>query len=80
MKKNTSISIGNHFEMFMLRKIKTGRYNSVSEVVRAGLRLLEDEEKKTEILKEALEIGENSGLTEKFDSKKHLKALHKKYM
>ena len=80
MSKNTSISLGSHFEKFMLRKIETGRYNSVSEVVRAGLRLLEDEDKKTEVLKEALELGENSGITEKFDSKKHLKALHKKHL
>ena len=80
MSKNTSISLGSHFENFMLRKIQTGRYNSISEVVRAGLRLLENEERKMEVLKEALELGENSGITEKFDSKKHLKALHKKHL
>ena len=80
MSKNTSISLGNHFEYFMLMKIKSGRYNSVSEVVRAGLRLLENEEKKTESLIKAIEQGENSGIDEKFDSKKHLQALHKRLL
>ena len=80
MSKNTSISIGSHFEDFMLRKIRSGRYNSKSEVVRAGLRLLENEEKKMEALKEALELGENSGITESFDSKKHLQVLHKRHL
>jgi antitoxin ParD1/3/4 len=80
MSKNTSISLGNHFENFMLSKIDSGRYNSVSEVVRAGLRLLENEEKKMEVLKEALELGENSGISEIFDSKKHLQSLHKRHL
>ncbi len=80
MSKNTSISIGNHFEDFMQSKINSGRYKSKSEVVRAGLRLLENEEKKMEVLEEALELGENSGITESFDSKKHLQALHKRHL
>ena len=77
MSKNTSISLGNHFENFILSKIGSGKYNSVSEVVRAALRLLEQEEKRMEVLKEALELGENSGIAKKFDSKKHLQDLHK---
>lgn len=80
MSKNTSISLGSHFENFTLSKIGSGRYNSISEVVRAGLRLLENEEKKMEVLKEALQLGENSDITERFDSKKHLQALHKRYL
>ena len=80
MSKNTSISLGSHFENFMLNKIKSGRYSSISEVVRAGLRLLENEEEKTESLIKALEQGENSGLDNSFDSKKHLQALHKKHI
>ena len=80
MSKNTSISLGNHFENFMSKKISSGRFNSASEIVRAGLRLLENEEKKVEALKGAIELGEDSGFNENFDSKVHLKALHKKHI
>jgi antitoxin ParD1/3/4 len=80
MGKNTSISLGNHFESFVLSKIGSGRYHSVSEVIRAGLRLLEQEEKRIEVLKEALEIGENSGIVQDFNPQKHLKDLHKKHL
>ena len=80
MSKNTSISLGNHFESFILNKIGSGRYHSISEVIRAGLRLLEQEERKLEALKGALELGENSGIAQDYDSKKHLKDLHKKHL
>lgn len=80
MSKNTSISLGNHFESFILNKIGSGRYQSVSEVIRAGLRLLEQEERKIEALKEALEIGENSGIAKDFNPQKLLKDLHKKHL
>ncbi|MFC2101416.1 type II toxin-antitoxin system ParD family antitoxin [Bacteroidota bacterium] len=80
MSKNTSISLGNHFESFVLNKIGSGRYHSVSEVIRAGLRLLEQEERKIEALREALEIGENSELVQDFNPQKHLKSLHKKHL
>ena len=80
MGKNTSISLGNHFESFILKKIGSGRYHSVSEVIRAGLRLLELEETKIEALKEALEIGEKSGIAQDFNPQKHLKDLHEKHL
>ncbi|MBC8465780.1 type II toxin-antitoxin system ParD family antitoxin [bacterium] len=80
MSKNTSISLGNHFESFILNKIGSGRYHSVSEVIRAGLRLLEQEERKIEALREALEIGENSGIAQDLNPQKHLKDLHKKHL
>ncbi|MEI7725100.1 MAG: type II toxin-antitoxin system ParD family antitoxin [Bacteroidota bacterium] len=80
MSKNTSISLGNHFENFILNKIGSGSYNSASEVIRAGLRLLEQEEKKIEVLQAALELGENSGIAEDFNSKIHLKDLHEKHL
>ena len=80
MSKNTSISLGSHFEKFISSKIGTGRYHSVSEVIRAGLRLLEQEERKMEALNEALELGEDSGLAEGFDAKENLKELHKKHL
>ncbi|MDA3886980.1 MAG: type II toxin-antitoxin system ParD family antitoxin [Candidatus Delongbacteria bacterium] len=79
MGKNTSLYIGDHFEEFMSKEIRTGRYKSVSEIVRAGLRLLENEEQKLEALRNALAEGENSGIIDNFTSKKHLKELHKKY-
>jgi antitoxin ParD1/3/4 len=80
MGKNTSVSLGDHFESFILDKIESGRYHSASEVIRAGLRLLEHDERKTEVLKAALDLGENSGIAEDFDKKKHLKAIHTKHL
>lgn len=79
MSKNTSISLGDHFETFMAKGIDSGRYKSVSEIVRAGLRLLESEEKKLEALRTALVEGEKSGIIDNFNQKIHLKELHKKY-
>jgi antitoxin ParD1/3/4 len=80
MSKNTSISLGDHFEDFILSKIGEGRYHSASEVIRAGLRLLEQEEKKLEALKVALDLGERSGIAEDFNSRNHLSSLHKKHL
>ena len=80
MGKNTSISLGDHFEDFIQRKIATGRYSSASEVVRTALRLLETEDQKLELLRKALEEGENSGMVENFDPEQHLKNLHKKHL
>ena len=80
MSKNTSISLGSHFESFIQNKVGSGRYNSFSEVIRAGLRLLEQEERKIDALKAALDIGENSGIAKNFSAKKHLKSLHEKHL
>ena len=79
MGKNTSISLGDHFEDFINNEIKSGRYSSVSEVIRTALRLLEREEKKEKILIKALEKGEYSGFEENFDPKKNLSELHRKH-
>lgn len=76
MGKNTSISLGSHFEIFINEKIKSGRYSSVSEVIRSALRLLESEEKKERELIQALQIGEESGFIENFDPQEHLEELH----
>lgn len=78
MGRNTSISLGDHFEDFINQEIKSGRYSSVSEVVRTALRLLESEEQRLKDLRSALVSGEESGFVEDFDSKEHLKKLHKK--
>lgn len=61
MTKNTSITLGNHFDSFITQQIKSGRYSSVSEVIRAGLRMLEDTETKLETLRNLIEEGEKSG-------------------
>jgi antitoxin ParD1/3/4 len=64
MPKNTSISLGEHFDSFIAQQITEGRYASTSEVVRAALRLLEDNEQKITTLRKLLEEGENSGTAE----------------
>jgi antitoxin ParD1/3/4 len=59
--KNTSITLGSRFETFANEQVQSGRYGSVSEVVRAGLRILEERETKVEALRAALIEGEKSG-------------------
>lgn len=67
MPKNTSVSLGDHFIDFIETKVAEGRYNSASDVVRAGLRLLEQEEAKLAALRSALVEGEQSGPSTEFD-------------
>ena len=64
MAKNTSISLGEHFDGFIAKQIAKGRYASVSEVVRASLRLFEDQERKIATLRHLIEEGEQSGAAE----------------
>jgi antitoxin ParD1/3/4 len=75
MGRNTSVSLGDHFEEFVDDKISTGRFKNASEVIRAGLRLLEEEESKILALKKALTEGIESGVAVNFDPKKHLEKL-----
>lgn len=80
MGKNTSISLGEHFENFIQNEISTGRYGSASEVVRTALRLLETEERKIKALRLAIEKGENSQMVDDFNPDEHLEALHRKHL
>ena len=80
MAKNTSIVLGNHFENFINEEIASGRFSSVSEVVRSALRLLELEEQKIKQLRKEIQIGIDSGMVENFDPEAHLASLHKKYL
>ncbi|MFM9899542.1 MAG: type II toxin-antitoxin system ParD family antitoxin [Polaromonas sp.] len=78
MTRNTSISLGDHFGAFIERQISQGRYGSASEVVRAGLRQLEDNETRLAALRAALADGEASGASTSFDVDAFLKTKRQK--
>ena len=80
MPRNTSVTLGEHFDQFVSEKIAEGRFQSVSEVVRAGLRRLEEDEAKLEILRAKLEAGENSPIVEDFDEERFIKKTHNKHV
>lgn len=76
MAHNTSISLGDHFSSFISTQVGAGRYNSASDVVRAGLRLLEEHEAKVRALQEALMAGEQSGKATPFDFDEFIAKKH----
>ena len=78
MGKNTSVSLGNHFESFVEECVTEGRYQNASEVIRAGLRLLEEEENRMTALRNAIKEGQDSGIARNFNSKDHLRSLKKR--
>ncbi len=78
MSKNTPVSLGSYYEQFIQRSVTEGRYGNISEVIRAALRLLEEEESKTAALRKAIEEGVQSGLAKDFDPEKHLVDLKAK--
>jgi antitoxin ParD1/3/4 len=78
MSRNTSISIGTYFDDFIQNRISAGRFKNASEVVRAGLRLLEEEENRIIALKEAIQKGVESGIAYDFNPESHLEKLKAK--
>ncbi|MBS7232765.1 type II toxin-antitoxin system ParD family antitoxin [Flavobacterium psychroterrae] len=78
MGRNTSVSLGDYFENFVDNRISEGRFKNASEVIRAGLRLLEEEESKIIALKKAINEGIDSGIAENFKPIHHLESLKAK--
>ena len=78
--KNTSVSLGDHYTEFVNTQVQAGRYGSASEVLRAGLRLLEEREIKLRALQAALIAGEESGPPAVFDSEAFLKRMRDKHV
>ncbi|MCM1031495.1 MAG: type II toxin-antitoxin system ParD family antitoxin [Oscillibacter sp.] len=75
--KTTSVALGTYFENFIQSTLARGRYSNASEVVRAGLRLLEEQESQVVALKNAIDEGVNSGVAVGFDPQQHLRMLKK---
>jgi antitoxin ParD1/3/4 len=75
MNRNTSISIGSYFHSFIQSRISAGRFKNASEVIRAGLRLLEEEENRIMALKEAIKEGIDSGVASDLNTQTHLQKL-----
>lgn len=79
MAKNTSMSLGAHFDEFIAQQLQSGRYGSATEVVRTGLRMLEEAETRRQNLRQLLVEGEQSGfidydyntLMEELDKESH---------
>lgn len=78
MAKNTSIILGNHFDAFIKSEIESGRYASASEIIRSGLRLLEDNKNKIDMLNDALLKGEESGTAMPFDNEQFKNRMREK--
>ena len=79
MSRTVTASIGPHYEEFIRNSILSGRYNNASEVIREGLRRLEDDEKRLEFLKAAIDEGIASPDVENFDPESFLQELKAKH-
>jgi antitoxin ParD1/3/4 len=75
MGRNTSVSLGDYFEGFIESRIAEGRFKNASEVIRAGLRLLEEEENRIIALRSAIQEGISSGIAKDFNPEQHLEQL-----
>jgi len=80
MPRNTSVTLGDHFDQFVSEQIQKGRFQSVSEAVRAGLRKIEEDELKLEHLRDRLAQGKSSPIVENFDSESFIAQLHAKHL
>ena len=80
MARNTSILIGDYYESFINEQIASGKYNSVSEVIRAALRYFEQEENQTKSLINELKLGEKSTKIQNFDREKNLEQLNATFL
>lgn len=72
--------MGRHYDEFMDRAVKSGKYNSVNDVVRKAILLLEMEEKKANMLRNKLIEGETSPMVDDFDAQAFLQQIHEKYL
>ena len=79
MARTVTVSLGPHYEEFIQASIAAGRYNNVSEVVRAALRLLEEDEARLAAIRAALIEGEESGIVEDFDPQAFVNRLNAEY-
>ena len=79
MPRNTSVVLSDHFNAFIARAVESGRYASTSDVLRAGLRILEEEEHRLDRLRAEIIKGEEIGFTEDFDFDDFLSETHEKH-
>lgn len=80
MPRNTSVTLGDHFDRFVSEQIQKGRFQSVSEAVRAGLRKIEEDELKLDHLRNLLAEGKSSPIVENFNSDDFIAQLHRKHV
>lgn len=79
MRRNTSVALNDHFADFVDNQVDSGRYGSASDVVRAGLRLLEEHEVRIKALQDALMAGEQSGMPKAIDRTEFLRRMRLKH-
>jgi antitoxin ParD1/3/4 len=78
--KIMEVTLGTHYNEFVVNAVKSGRYSSINDVVRKAILLLEMEEKKTNMLRNELTAGETSPMIDDFDSQVFLQQIHEKYL
>lgn len=77
MNKHTTLALDEHAADFIEQQIEDGNYSSASEVVSAGLKLLEERQEKIERLRAAIIEGEESGPSTPFDFDAFLVRKHR---
>ncbi|MDR0796509.1 MAG: type II toxin-antitoxin system ParD family antitoxin [Tannerella sp.] len=80
MQKIMKLSLGTHYNEFMVAAVKSGRYSSINDVIRKSILLLEIEENKINVLRSRLTEGETSPMLNDFDAQGFLKQIHSKYL